>query len=582
MAKQKHTSAKIKSLSEHFAMINDNSRTESKRKEAVEEEGTTTVEASYDEDIDTNNSSMDDTTADDADENADDDSSSSTVLPPPPPEDHRQCQEMAITSSPTSSPTRNLDSGGRKVQESLVDELKIDFLSLRDEDDNEHDLLDDYSEFSALEIKGADSIEIREAIEAIRKEASQIDAIMAVDQLKTLQSELEVVTKQFQNRSMEAEELRLKLEESEDRIAHLELERDLHQADATKLKQDLKTCVDNMFDMSLVEQVGWGLTDETNENSGMALNIDGVPQASNMRVDKANIDKASSSSAPPHSSSQGPTEMRILGMIESSKSQSANHDRSRQSRSRSANERRLGHRSPTLSDPGLLQIQYTTKTSDLTEDDSVFPLLAGYQKRQGKSKAKDNRQDVFRTRTPIARPRMDSFKRIHPHAQPHQRSRSLSSVPNRTECSEGVDREEFKEKNLCGLLRPLMCRGVKRSPFSTSATRDHDIAIMKGQISNLHDMMRVSLHASEKLRGRIATISKYYEGVIGKLQEQVVECKMEKNRIEIELLNQLSQVDLDRRMTVTRKDSELRRKDEEISFLKQLKPLVGEVDEGEV
>ena len=106
---------------------------------------------------------------------------------------------------------------------------------------------------------------------------------------------------------------------------------------------------------------------------------------------------------------------------------------------------------------------------------------------------------------------------------------------------------------------------------------------MKKQISNLHEMMRTSLDTSEKLRGRIATISRYYEGVIGKLQEQVVECKMSKNRMEVELRSQLSQVDLDRTMSLKQKDEEIRRKDEEITILKRRKEVCGQpIDEGEV
>ena len=105
---------------------------------------------------------------------------------------------------------------------------------------------------------------------------------------------------------------------------------------------------------------------------------------------------------------------------------------------------------------------------------------------------------------------------------------------------------------------------------------------MKGQIENLHGMMRTSLEASEKLRKRLATISKYYEGVIRKLQQQVVECKMDKTRVEIELRNQLSHADLDRRMTLSQKEAELRQKDREISKLKLGDENTGRIDEGEV
>jgi hypothetical protein len=139
-----------------------------------------------------------------------------------------------------------------------------------------------------------------------------------------------------------------------------------------------------------------------------------------------------------------------------------------------------------------------------------------------------------------------------------------------------TDDNEGERRKICSLL---LCGGSKRL---ASAARNADVAMLKGQISNLHEMVRTSLDSSEKLRKRVATISKYYEGVIGKLQEQVVECKMEKNRMEIDLRNQLSQVDLDRRMVLKEKNAEIRRKNEEISILKHQNTRCEEVDKGEI
>jgi hypothetical protein len=89
---------------------------------------------------------------------------------------------------------------------------------------------------------------------------------------------------------------------------------------------------------------------------------------------------------------------------------------------------------------------------------------------------------------------------------------------------------------------------------------------MKNQISQLHEMMKVSLSASEKLRKRLATISRYYEGVISKLQDQVAEVKGQKSRMEVDLRNLISERDL-----------EMRRKDEEIKRLKAMIQDRGEV-----
>ena len=470
--------------------------------------------------------------------------------------------------------------------------LRLDFIAVRGEDENEHDALCDSASYGSSsssdldDIKGAESIEVREAIEAIRKEASQIDAIMAVDQLKTLRLELETVTKQFEERSSEAEDLKQKLEQSEDRIGFLELERDLYQADATKLKQDLKTCVDNMFDLTLVEQAAALQKEEEQENhnrsSGSADNENQKPFKDTERVTHP------SKSSNPSSLPLG--EMRILGLAESG---SANEEEvhhtihSKQIPALNTVERRVVRRSPTLSDPDLLHIQYTTQTSDLTEDDSVFPLLADYERGRGSWQVGSNKQDVFRKRTPIERHKKDSSKQNNPHAK-SRRSRSLSTsrggMQRKLICRDtrqDDDAGEYQKGKMCGigLLRPL-CRSSKRS---ASNARNADIAMLKKQISNLHEMMRTSLDASEKLRGRIATISRYYEGVIGKLQEDLVECKVSKNRMEVELRSQLSQADLDRKMSLTQKDEAIRRKNEEISILKNQKAIGGRpIDEGEV
>lgn len=265
--------------------------------------------------------------------------------------------------------------------------------------------------------------------------------------------------------------------------------------------------------------------------------------------------------------------MRIVGMSE--------HPR-----------REVVRRPPTLSDPGLLRIQYTSKTSDLS-DDSVY-LLADKKRHP----TKDGREDVFRRLGPrtLVRPKMDSA-RVHnrrdgPDRRPSQtRSRSLSDSHARRSQSLSAARHDYRgemvtREEMYSLLPrgdgddnegTKMC-GIFRRRNSKRSFRDRDISVMTKQISNLHEMMRTSLEASEKLRKRLATISKYYEGVIGKLQEQVVDCKMEKSRTEVELRNQLSQADLDRRMAVSQFEAELRWKDGEIARLKQTKI----VDKGEV
>ena len=96
------------------------------------------------------------------------------------------------------------------------------------------------------------------------------------------------------------------------------------------------------------------------------------------------------------------------------------------------------------------------------------------------------------------------------------------------------------------------------------------MSIMRQQIAQLHDMMRTSLLTSDKLRKRITAISRYYEDIIRKLQQQIVHAKTERKRMETDFMNQVFEIDHDNRFQVMTLQMKLRRKDEEIKRLKQM------------
>jgi hypothetical protein len=89
---------------------------------------------------------------------------------------------------------------------------------------------------------GSDRGGIRASIEAIRQEASRVDAVMALNKLDTLQQEKNSLTRAMKNRSAEMDEMRALIRLKDDRLATLELERDLYKADASKMKSDLLAC----------------------------------------------------------------------------------------------------------------------------------------------------------------------------------------------------------------------------------------------------------------------------------------------------------------------------------------------------
>lgn len=81
--------------------------------------------------------------------------------------------------------------------------------------------------------------DIQDSIDAIREEASRIDAVLAMDQLDTLKQELDEVRRQLHHKTSELAEKRSLLKVKDHRLATLELERDLYKADTHKLKTDL-------------------------------------------------------------------------------------------------------------------------------------------------------------------------------------------------------------------------------------------------------------------------------------------------------------------------------------------------------
>jgi hypothetical protein len=92
---------------------------------------------------------------------------------------------------------------------------------------------------------------------------------------------------------------------------------------------------------------------------------------------------------------------------------------------------------------------------------------------------------------------------------------------------------------------------------------------MREQIDQMQEMMKSSLTASEKLRKRLAMISRYYESIIQKNQEKMAHMKSEKRRMEGDLINQISSIDHAKRVAIIKLESKLRQKEEEIATLKR-------------
>ena len=100
--------------------------------------------------------------------------------------------------------------------------------------------------------------------------------------------------------------------------------------------------------------------------------------------------------------------------------------------------------------------------------------------------------------------------------------------------------------------------------------------LLEQQIARLNENTKTSLVTSEKLRKKLTTITRYYEGVISKLGAKVAEAKMEKSRTEVRLAHTISQANVERRLFISKFEKEIQRKQKEIERLK------AEGDRGEV
>lgn len=87
---------------------------------------------------------------------------------------------------------------------------------------------------------------IKESICAIRKEASLLDSMLAMDHIAELKQELDAAKKQLTKKNTELQRQKGLMKMKDERLATLELERDLYKADANKLKADLQICIEQM------------------------------------------------------------------------------------------------------------------------------------------------------------------------------------------------------------------------------------------------------------------------------------------------------------------------------------------------
>ena len=408
---------------------------------------------------------------------------------------------------------------------------------------------------------GSDS-EIQVAVNEIRKEAEKIDTILVLDQFKTLQTEFESMRNKYSTKTLENEDLKLRLQKSENRVAHMELERDLHLADAEKLREDLKTIVSKMFDISMYES-----SEPLCENMA-SINETTDPCHSKRRLGYLlpSTDMSKEGSNPMERHETNTTSSRrenipVLGLIDQP--------------------RHTTCPLPQLTYPSLIHSEYNANGSYSSETDttSLLPLSP-------ECKPLRN-QNIFRTRRNPEEPR----RRTDSRWAKQQRNLPLRSDSTAEKKSEGInicrheslspvdthstslvtemyDEQEKTEKRSCGLI--FRCRR-KQQLFS-----EQDINVLKQQIYKLSERTKTSTATSEKLRKRLGVMRRQYEGVISTLQTNLEEAREEKARAQIDLANLAPQIDIERRIEQSNFEYEIWQKNKQIRRSKAM------MDQGEI
>ena len=458
----------------------------------------------------------------------------------------------------TLRPAPNEDTSNVLDDSSTAEEFENEFLSVSIFDG----AAESGDDFSSLDLEGTDS-EIQVAVNEIRKEAEKIDTILVLDQFRTLQTEFDSITKKCSLKTMENEELKMQLQESENRVAHMELERDLHHADAEKLREDLKTVVSKMFDISMYESLE--LMD------GNTASIKGTMNCIQSEKRLGDV------SSPINTSSQYETYCTETV----ARNRDLHHDKTSAISSRREKIRIIGlvdqpqnaiRRSPPLSDRSLLLKKPHGQWNHSSEDETTHLLRSSPENQALRS------QNVFRKRgiQVGCHIQIDSVRaerqsvigiRSDGTGKDFERTilchlKTLSPVDTHSTSlvTEICEEENEREYRRCGML---FRRRNKQRSFSKE-----DVSILKRQIHQLNETMKMSLAASETLRKRLKIISRYYDGVINKLRTKVDEAKKGRSRAQDDLVNLASQVDLERRLEQSNFEYELRRKDKEIEKLK--------------
>eukprot|EP00980_Cylindrotheca_fusiformis_P003111 scaffold721_cov131-Cylindrotheca_fusiformis.AAC.1 len=328
---------------------------------------------------------------------------------------------------------------------------------------------------------------IQAVIDQIRKEASRMDIEMALDQIDSLRHENAVVKSSLRQNAVEIKKQEEQLEEMEEIISRLTLERDLLQADTTNLRQDLSTLVDRMFDISCVagnspaeESISVNSMNDRTAMAATRASSNSILQELNLS--KVLIDMCTSKAIDSSADDLQPFTQRQLDknhLIESSSSGSK-----------------------VLKEQDMHNVSGKSQlcaSSIVANSESTFvesPQLSTSMAEV--TKPGDKLDQHFKRSTHTTKPTL--------HQGTSDAKRNMISNTIRRYC------------------RRLCC-----------GSRRDEIKAMRGELDQLQAVMKISISTSELLRNKLSVTIHYYEEAVHKLKEQVADMTAEKVRLESKL-----------------------------------------------
>lgn len=115
------------------------------------------------------------------------------------------------------------------------------------------------------------------------------------------------------------------------------------------------------------------------------------------------------------------------------------------------------------------------------------------------------------------------------------------------------------------VTRPQSMGACKRDSVSSKCLEGRDS--LQIQVEELAQRLRTSVEGSDDLRKRLAMISKYYEGTVHRLSENIVSLKKEQASMQGDLTKQIKNIDRERLVAIKR--AELLIKEEQMAKFKR-------------